>query len=126
MLDGHMHMTHNPGMTEVIATDEFVDWYDSLPEGQQEDTRFVVALLEERGIRLGFPYSSEIKGTALAMRELRIQSSGYPLRAFYIFDPKRQAVLLVGGDKTGDKRFYERMVPLAEKIWAQYKKEQGL
>jgi hypothetical protein len=44
---------------------------------------------------------------------------------FYTFDPVRQAVLLIGGDKTGDTRFYERMVPLSERIWAQYLKEIG-
>jgi hypothetical protein len=45
------------------------------------------------------------------MRELRVQSSGKPLRVFYAFDPRRMAILLIGGDKTSDKRFYERMVP---------------
>lgn len=50
---------------------------------------------------------------------------GHPLRVFYAFDPSRNAVLLLGGDKTGDKRFYKTMVPLAEKIWVQYLKETG-
>lgn len=54
------------------------------------------------------------------MRELRIQSNGRPLRVFYAFDPKRQAVLLIGGDKTGDARFYDRMIPTAERIWKEY------
>jgi hypothetical protein len=44
---------------------------------------------------------------------------------FYAFDPARQAVLLIGGDKTGDDRFYERMIPLSERIWAEYLKETG-
>jgi len=47
------------------------------------------------------------------------------LRVLYAFDPRRQAVLLIGGDKTGDGRFYERMVPKAEAIWEQYLREQG-
>lgn len=46
-----------------------------------------------------------------------------PLRVFYAFDPVRQAVLLIGGDKTGDDRFYERMIPLAERIWIRYIEE---
>lgn len=66
---------------------------------------------------------------SIALRELRIQSGGKPLRVLYAFDPSRQAVLLIGGDKTGDKtgdkRFYETMVPLSEKIWFQYLKETG-
>ena len=68
--------------------------------------------------------SSAIKGSSIAMRELRVQSGGKPLRVFYVFDPKRQAVLLLGGDKTGDKRFYESMIPKAERIYADYLKEQ--
>lgn len=51
------------------------------------------------------------------MRELRVQSKGDPLRVLYAFDPRRCAVLLIGGDKTGDKRFYERMVPLADALY---------
>jgi hypothetical protein len=54
------------------------------------------------------------------LRELRIQSVGRPFRVFYAFDPARQAVVLIGGDKTGDARFYERMVPLAERLWKEY------
>jgi hypothetical protein len=72
---------------------------------------------EARGLALGFPRSSAIKGSSFALRELRIQSQGRPLRVFYAFDPARQAVVLIGGDKTGDGRFYERMVPVAERIW---------
>jgi hypothetical protein len=54
------------------------------------------------------------------LRELRIQSRGRPLRVFYAFDPLRQAVLLLGGDKTGDDRFYASLVPRVEAIWVQY------
>jgi len=51
------------------------------------------------------------------MRELRSQCKGQPLRTFYAFDPRRTAILLIGGDKTGDDRFYEVMVPLADRIY---------
>jgi hypothetical protein len=54
------------------------------------------------------------------MRELRVQSGGRPLRVFYAFDPRRAAILLIGGDKTGDDRFYERMVPIADKLYDAY------
>lgn len=50
------------------------------------------------------------------MRELRVQSGGRPIRVFYAFDPRRSAILLIGGDKTGDGRFYERMIPIADKL----------
>lgn len=82
-------------------------------------------MLEQYGPTLPFPYSSAIKGSPMALRELRVQSGGRPLRVFYAFDPIRQAVLLLGGDKTGDNRFYETMVPQAERVWAQYLKEIG-
>jgi hypothetical protein len=57
------------------------------------------------------------------MKELRTQSGGSPLRTFFVFDPRRSAILLIGGDKTGDKRFYERMVPIADKLYGTYLKE---
>ena len=57
------------------------------------------------------------------MRELRSQCRGYPLRTFYAFAPNRNAILLIGSDKTGDDRFYEKMVPVADKIYDTYLKE---
>ena len=45
---------------------------------------------------------------------------GRPLRMVYAFDPRRQAVLILGGDKTGDDRFYEWAIPKAEAIWGKY------
>ena len=42
---------------------------------------------------------------------------GRPLRTFFAFDPRRSAILLIGGDKTGDARFYERMIPLADGLY---------
>lgn len=110
-------------MSEVIATDEFVAWFRSLDSQAGESVEDAVFRLEQAGVRLGHPYSSAIKGTKVAMRELRVQSGGRPFRIFYAFDPKRDAVLLLGGDKTGDERFYERLLPQAERIWAQYLEE---
>ena len=72
------------------------------------------------GIALGNPRSSDIKGASFPLRELRVQSGGRPIRVFYAFDPRRNAVLIIGGDKTGDGRFYERMIPVAERIWQEY------
>jgi hypothetical protein len=51
------------------------------------------------------------------MRELRVQSGGRPIRVFYAFDPRRSAILLIGGDKTGDDRFYDRMIPVADRLY---------
>lgn len=51
------------------------------------------------------------------MRELRVQSGGRPIRIFYAFDPRRMAILLIGGDKTGDDRFYQRLIPVADTLY---------
>ena len=112
-------------VVEVIATDEFAVWYDGLIDADTLAVTRVVDLLAARGVALGFPYSSDIKGSRYALRELRIQSAGRPLRVLYAFDPKRQAVLLLGADKTGmnDDRFYRTYVPLAEALWEEYLSE---
>jgi hypothetical protein len=78
-------------------------------------------MLEQRGPNLPFPYSSGINGSRHAhMRELRVQSRGKPLRIFYAFDPRRTAILLIGGDKTGDQRFYECMIPFADALYDEH------
>ena len=79
-----------------------------------------INVLEASGVALGYPQSSAIKGSRYGLRELRVQSGGKPLRVFYAFDPARDAVLLIGGDKTGDANFYRTMVPCAERIWEEY------
>jgi hypothetical protein len=114
----HIHLVP----VEVIATDEFVAWYNGLDETTSDDIDVVVGVLESQGVALGAPRSSDIKGASFALRELRFQSMARPFRVFYAFDPRRQAVLLIGGDKTGvsDKRFYAQMIPLAERIWQEY------
>jgi hypothetical protein len=112
-------------VTEVVGSDEFSEWFDSLDDSETDSVARVVDMLEMQGPTLPFPYSSAIKGSRLALRELRVQASGHPLRVLYAFDPVRRAVLLLGGDKTGDNRFYERLVPQAEKIFTQYLKEIG-
>lgn len=106
---------------EVEFTDEFGHWWRSLSEGQQDDIAYSVSLLAELGPSLGFPHSSKVNSSRYAgMRELRTQSGGRPLRTLYIFDPSRTAILLIGGDKTGNDRWYEQFVPVADRIYQQY------
>jgi hypothetical protein len=102
----------------VEYTDEFGEWWTDLGETQQDRVAATVKLLEEKGPSLPFPFSSGINGSRHEhMRELRVQSRGNPLRIFYAFDPRRTAILLIGGDKTGKNRFYEEMVPLADALY---------
>lgn len=106
---------------EVEYTDEFEEWWSTLTEEQQEDVSASVALLEEKGPSLRFPHSSGINGSKHGhMRELRTQSNGDPLRTLYAFDPLRKAILLIGGDKTGDDRWYETNVPIADRLYDEH------
>jgi hypothetical protein len=57
------------------------------------------------------------------MRELRVQSRGRPLRIFYAFDPRWAAILLIGGDKAGDKRFYKTFIPIADRLYDEHLEE---
>lgn len=107
-------------MVEVEVTNEFIAWYGDLSDADAEQVDNYVALLERHGVTLRYPYSSDVKSSKYALRELRVQSAGKPLRVFYAFDPKRQAILLIGGDKTGEDRFYEKYVPIAERLWEVY------
>lgn len=80
-----------------------------------------VILLEECGPQLRFPHSSGIEGSRHAhMRELRTQYRGRPIRTLYAFDPRRCAILLLGGDKTGNNRWYETNVPVADRLYDQH------
>ena len=103
---------------EVEYTDEFGEWWAGLTAEEQESLDVSVQLLEERGPNLRFPHSSGITGSKHNhMRELRTQHDGRPFRTLYAFDPRRHAILLLGGDKTGDGRWYDINVPIADKLY---------
>jgi hypothetical protein len=109
---------------EVEYTDEFREWWDGLSAEEQNRISKTVLLLEEEGPQLGDPHSSAIYGSRHPhMRELRIQFQGRPYRILYAFDPRRVAILLIGGDKTGDKRWYVRFIPLADDLYDQHLRE---
>jgi hypothetical protein len=102
----------------VEYTDEFGEWWRSLDEGEQDDVAASVGLLEDYGPMLRFPHSSGVEGSRHShMSELRIQHSGDPYRVLYAFDPRRSAILLIGGIKTGDDRWYEKQVPIADGLY---------
>jgi len=106
---------------EVEYTDEFDGWWNSLTESEQDAVTAHVLLLEQLGPNLGFPHSSGIAGSKHGhMRELRVQHKGEPYRVLYAFDPRRAAILLIGGNKTGDDRWYETFVPLADRLYDEH------
>lgn len=106
-------------MTLVVEyTEEFEEWWNALSEAEQEDVGSIVGLLEEHGPTLPFPYSSAITTSRHGhMRELRIQHRGDPYRVLYAFNPLRTAILLIGGNKGGDDRWYDTFVPTADKLY---------
>lgn len=110
-------------MTNAFATDEMVEWYTSLTEEEAKIVDRYVHLLCKDGVALGYPHSSAIRASKYALRELRISVGRAELRIIYAFDPRRDAILIIGGNKTGDNRFYEWIIPLAERTWEQYLQE---
>jgi hypothetical protein len=105
----------------VFYTDEYGEWFATLTQEEKETTDHVVGLLEEFGLRLGSPYSSDVEGSEpYAFRELRPKKGQSPLRVIYAFDPSRDAVLIIGGDKGKESKFYERIIQKAKTIWKEY------
>ena len=105
---------------EIEFTDEFAEWWNSLDEEEQEDVQASVMLLRERGPMLGRPHADLVATSAYPnMKELRTQHDGRPYRTLFAFDPRRIAILLIGGDKTGNDRWYTDFVPRADKIYAE-------
>jgi hypothetical protein len=108
---------------DVEYTAEFEAWWVGLDEEEQIDIDAVVGLLEEKGPHLSYPYSSDVKGAKYGpIRELRIQHKGKPYRILYVFDPRRTAILLIGGKKTGGRRWYDKYLRLAERIYENHLK----
>ncbi len=106
---------------DVEYTDEFEAWWDGLTEDEQDSVAASVGLLEERGPHLSDPHSSGINSSKHSrMRELRTQHKGRPYRTLYAFDPRRSAILLIGGDKTGEDRWYEKYVPVADRLYDEH------
>jgi hypothetical protein len=105
----------------VEYTDEFELWWRSLSADEQDSVAVVVTLLEQRGPSLPYPYSSGIEGSRHShMRELRIQHKGDPYRILYAFDPRRTAILLIGGNKTGKDRWYDEKIPRADALYDEH------
>ena len=108
---------------EVEVTDEWLQWFKGLGEAEQEEVAAVIGLLERKGPHLPFPYSSGVAQSRHShMRELRIQAGGRPFRSLYAFDPRRVAILLIGGDKTGQDRWYREFVPRADALYDEHLK----
>jgi hypothetical protein len=99
----------------VSLNEEFAAWLDGLDEAVRQEIRGHLFLLVERGPNLGRPYVDTVKASEYTnMKELRIQIAGDPWRVLFAFDPARSAIMLIGGNKAGDKRWYKTHIPIAD------------
>jgi hypothetical protein len=106
---------------EVEFTDEFEEWWDSLSPEEQESVNAGVRLLQETGPALGRPHVDTLSKMSKhsQMKELRIQHAGDAYRVLFAFDPKRNAILLLG-DRKADQKWYKHAVPKADKIFDEH------
>lgn len=89
-------------MWTVLLRPRFLAWLDVQPDDLRVRVLASIGLLEENGPNLGRPYADTLKGAKLPnLKERRVQHGGRPIRAFYVFDFVRRAVVLCAGDKTG-------------------------
>jgi len=106
---------------DIEFTDEFERWWNGLSEDEQNSVDQMVRLLQMRGPSLGRPHADLIQSSRHSnMKELRVQHAGRPYRVLFAFDPKRCAILLTGGDKTGNDRWYEEFVPIADRLYEEH------
>jgi hypothetical protein len=107
-------------MWEVEYTDQFEAWWLVLSEQEQEAVTAAVEALEARGPALGRPFVDVIQTSRHQnMKELRPRG-GY-IRVMFAFDPRRTAILLIGGDKTGEwESWYEEIIPIADALYDEH------
>ena len=107
-----------PGEAEYA--DEFDEWFEGLGEEAQEDVALAVEKLEERGPALPRSLADTVEGYRQSnMKELG--PLGTNIRVLFAFDPRRMAILLVGGDKTDRwSEFYEEMIPVANDLYDEH------
>ncbi|RPE02852.1 diaminopimelate decarboxylase [Candidatus Pantoea deserta] len=111
-------------MWVIKTTDRFDSWFTRLCDSDRASVLAAMISLQERGPGLPRPWADTLKGSRYVnMKELRIQCRGYPVRAFFAFDPDRTGVLLCAGHKSGnEKRFYEVMIPIADREFTHWLK----
>lgn len=112
-------------MWDIETTDTFDEWFDALNDADRINVIAAMLLLKEKGPQLSRPYADTVKSSIHSnMKELRVQSNGDPIRAFFAFDPYRKGILLCAGSKTGnEKRFYKTMTPLADNAFTAHLKK---
>jgi hypothetical protein len=109
----------------VVFVEEFDGWFNDLTQEQQEAIVMRMDVLKATGPALGRPIVDSIKGSRHRnMKELRVSAKG-TIRILFAFDPARQAVMLLGGDKSGQwASWYQHAIPRADDLFDEYLREQ--
>lgn len=104
-------------MWEVRTTDIFDAWFNALDDTDKANVLATLIVLRHKGPMLSRPYADSVNGSAHRnMKELRVQSKGKPIRAFFAFDPERVGIVLCAGTKSGkDVQFCEEMIRVADR-----------
>ncbi len=112
-------------MWTIETTDTFDEWFGDLDDTDKTNVLASLIVLQERGPMLSRPYADTVNGSCHRnMKELRVQSKGDPIRAFFAFDPSRKGILLCAGNKAGnEKRFYDDMIPIADREFTAHLKK---
>jgi len=106
---------------QVLLDTSFKAWLLDQEQDIQTAIFAYIGLLRAFGPSLGRPHVDTLKGSQLAnLKELRVQVQGNPWRVLFIFDSKRRALLLVGGNKRGDVKWYKKAIPIAEQRYQQH------
>jgi hypothetical protein len=111
----------------VLLFDEFDTEFTAFPCDVQTVMLAKARMLEHFGPQLGRPYVDTLVGSKhVNMKELRFDAADGVWRAAFAFDPHRQAVILVAGDKSGtsEKRFYRSLIAKADKRFDDYLAQQ--
>lgn len=113
-------------MWTILRTDEIIAWIAELDDNAKEAILKSLLVLREIGPALGRPHVDSVKGSKYPnMKELRVQNKNRVYRIFFAFDPLRNAILLIGGDKRGNKKFYEKMIARADDLYRRHLERKG-
>jgi hypothetical protein len=110
---------------EIILLEEVERWYFTLDDDAMAAVTGAIDLLELEGPTLGRPTADKVNGSKFhSMKELR--PAGTSILILFIFDPRRQAILLLGGDKAGNwKSWYDKNIPVADQRYKNWLTSEG-
>ena len=113
---------------QINGTDRFADWYGALTESEQDAVIAVVELLAEQGPQLTRPHADRITGSRYHnLKELRPRGDAKNCRVLFILDPRREALLLIGGNKAGQwTTWYRTAIAEAEQLYDEHLTEMGV